>query len=153
MIILGLGTNLGDRDANLQRAIALIETTLLKDIRQSSIHKNPAMMPENAPKEWDIEFFNMAISGQLRDDISPLDFLEELKKIETEIGRKPTERWAPREIDIDILAWNNQLFESAELQIPHIGLHEREFAYKPFLELASDWVHPRFGKKLAELVS
>lgn len=152
MIILGLGTNLGDRDANLQRAIALIEAKLLCNIRKSSIHKNPAMMPDGAPREWDIEFFNMAISGELREETSPLEFLEELKKIEAKIGRKPTQRWAPREIDIDILAWHEEVFDTENLQIPHIGLHERDFAYKPFLELAPDWLHPRFGAKLGELI-
>jgi 2-amino-4-hydroxy-6-hydroxymethyldihydropteridine diphosphokinase len=110
------------------------------------------MMPPNAPVEWNIEFFNMAICGELKQEISPESFLAQLKQIEKTVGRKPSERWAPREIDIDILAWNNLLLENDNLDIPHKALHKRDFAYKPFLELSPNWEHPKFKKKLSEIV-
>ena len=153
MIILGLGSNLGDRNAHLSAALEVLSVRLLDNVAVSSIIETPALMPEGAPQSWDINFLNMAMSGELKDEISPEHFLAELKEIEEMIGRKPAERWAPREIDIDILAWDDEIVDEDDLQIPHSALHKREFAYKPFLELAPNWVHPEFNQKLVDLVA
>ena len=148
MIILGLGSNLGDREHNLRAAIDLINQNLFKDIRKSKTIATPAMMPENAPASWNIAFLNMAISGELQNPITPQRFLVEIKKIEAQLGRVPSERWAPRVIDIDILSWDNEVIDEPELQIPHIGIASREFVRVPFLELAPDWINPRTGLRL-----
>jgi len=149
MIILGLGSNLGDRQRNLRAAIELIGAHLLSNIRESSIISTPAMMPEDAPPSWNIEFMNMAISGELKVDITPLEFLAEIKKIETALGRTESERWAPRVIDIDILAWHDEIVDEPNLQIPHIGINGRDFVRLPLMELAPDWANPRTGLRLA----
>ena len=148
MIILGLGSNLGHRQHNLRAAIELIGERLLNEVRQSGIIITPAMMPAGAPPSWDIEFMNMAIKGELKKDIAPLEFLTEIKKIETEIGRTESERWAPRIIDIDILAWHEEIIDLPKLQIPHAGISARDFVRLPLLEIVPDWINPRTGKKL-----
>ena len=144
MIILGLGSNLGNSHAYLEKAIRLIGENLLMDIKRSNIYESPPMLPENAPDDWaDKPFLNMAIAGKIQRDMKPEEFLAQIKEVEDKIGRKPAERWAPREIDIDILAWDDLELITDSLQIPHPGLTERAFAIIPFAELAPDWVHPR----------
>lgn len=150
MIIIGLGTNLGDREANLNLAIEMIEQELLRNVKRSKIIETPPMLPENAPEDWNINFLNIAISGELKRRETPQEALAILKIFETQIGRQPSERWAPREIDLDILAWDNEVVNEPNLQIPHYGLTEREFAIVPFAELAPNWVHPETGITAAE---
>ncbi|PIR32725.1 MAG: 2-amino-4-hydroxy-6-hydroxymethyldihydropteridine diphosphokinase [Alphaproteobacteria bacterium CG11_big_fil_rev_8_21_14_0_20_44_7] len=140
LIILGLGTNLGNREANLQKAISLIGNSLLNNIRQSKIYETTALLPANAPPEWDIDYLNMAISGHLAQEISPQQFLNAIKEIEVEMGRNlAAERWSPRIIDIDILVWGELQIDEPNLQIPHKELLTRPFAILPLRELAPDW--------------
>lgn len=153
MIIIGLGSNLGDKAQNLRSAIDLLSERLLVGIQESSVITTKALTPEGAPKEWDIDFSNMVLSGELKNEISPQEFLQEIKNIESELGREPSARWAPRIIDIDILAWNDEVIDSAELQIPHIGIVERDFVCKPLLEIVPNWVHPIYAKKLSEIIT
>lgn len=150
MIIFGLGTNLGDREQNLERAIELIDSSFAKVVAKSEIISTPPMLPENAPEDWDIDFLNMAIATELNKELTPQQVLKEIKDIEVKIGRKESPRWAPREIDIDILAWDNLIFEEDKLQIPHPGLTERAFAILPLAEIAPDWVHPKTGIAASE---
>lgn len=150
MIILGLGSNIGNSHVYLERAIEIISAELLNDVQRSNIYESPPMLPENAPKEWDMPFLNMAICGELKNNLTPEEFLKSLKNIETKLGRKENPRWAPREIDIDILAWDDLQLNNQDLQIPHSGLTERAFAIIPFAELAPDWVHPRSQIKAAD---
>ena len=147
-IILGLGSNLGDREKNLHDAISLIERDLLKNIKKSSIIETPALLPENADATWNISFLNMVICGNLQNEILPQDFLHKIKLIEKNLGRKPSARWAPREIDIDILAWGNEIFESDILRIPHPSIMERDFVKIPMREIYPEWVHPKSGEKI-----
>ena len=95
------------------------------------------MRPPQAPSDWDKEFYNIAISADIDLEIfNPLKILEIIKKIEKEIGRKDSERWAPREIDIDILLIGELFFEEKNLlKIPHEGLFNRDFFYKTVEEI------------------
>lgn len=153
MIILGLGTNLGDKHANLNTAIEQIERRLLHSIMRSKILTFSALVPKDAPESWNIDFLNMAISGELKTEITPHEFLQEVKKIEAEVGRKPTQRWAPREIDIDILAWHEQVFEDKTLQIPHSAMAERDFVMIPFAQVAPNWTHPKTGQTSLQMLA
>ena len=103
-ILFGIGSNLGDKNLNILNAIDKLQNYLfLKNIKVSTIYKNPAMLPPQAPIEWNKEFYNIAISADIDLKIfDPLKILGTIKKIEKELGRKDSERWAPREIDIDI---------------------------------------------------
>ncbi len=141
-IIFGLGSNLGDREFYLDEAVRLLrEDLVLLDLKRSTIFKNPAMLLPNSPKEWDMEFFNIAVSADIDlKKFPPLKILEIIKNIEKNLGRSAIKQWAPREIDIDILAIGDLNLEIAEkLVIPHPGLFKRDFFYKTVGEIES-WV-------------
>lgn len=132
-IIFGIGSNLGDRQKNIDDAIDfLVEKLQLKNLKKSEILKNPAMLPDGAPESWNIEFFNIAISADIDvEKFAPLEILKISKEIEKKIGRVERERWAPREIDIDILKIEDLEVEIAgKLTIPHPGINDRDFFVK-----------------------
>ena len=141
MIILGLGTNLGDRLANLRAALHKLKTHEKVNVHSvSPVYVSEAMIPENAPANWQQPFFNAAVA--CNSHLQPLQLLRELKKIETTLGRVSAKNWAPRVIDIDILMWNNISYQSTELTIPHPGLAERPFALWPLMDVYSTWSYP-----------
>jgi len=131
-IVFGIGSNLGDRQRHLNIAIEkLTKYLFLENLKISSIFKNPAMLPKNAPKSWDMDFLNLALSGDIdMNKFSVEQILKIVKKIEEEIGRKSIERWSPREIDIDILMIDQLIYNNKNLlNVPHVGLFERDFFY------------------------
>ncbi len=141
-IILGLGSNLGDREDSLARAVALLGE-LLADIKQSSLYENDALVSEGAPESWNIKFLNIVICGRLKDArITSQEFLAKIKEFESQLGRKPSERWAPRVIDIDILAWGDEVVNLPELTIPHKEMLKRDFVMKPLREILPNWLPP-----------
>lgn len=150
-IIFGLGSNLGDRKKNILQSIDFLELSLdLKSLKKSEFLANKALLKENAPKEWDLEFLNLALSADIDlQAFTPEKILEIIKKIETDIGRvlQPVGTWAPREIDIDILAIDDLIIDlDHKLHIPHPALLERDFFIKTFAEIEPDWRYPRQGK-------
>jgi 2-amino-4-hydroxy-6-hydroxymethyldihydropteridine diphosphokinase len=96
-------------------------------------------------------FLNQVIEAE--SSFSPHDLLKYLKMKEVELGRKPTIRYGPRVIDIDILFYNTLIFHSPELTIPHPKLHERAFVLVPLADIAPDFVHPVYQKTIRELLS
>mgnify|MGYP002133767735 CR=1 FL=1 len=146
MVILGLGSNLGDRHSNLNAAITHISALLLDNIKHSHIYETAPLLPPNPGPDWHKrKFLNMAVSGSLKQELSPEQLLAQIKELETKLGRIPADRWAPRIIDIDILAIDGLVYNSANLKIPHIGLLERDFAMLPFADIAPEWKHPVTG--------
>ena len=144
-IIFGLGSNLGNRALNLENAVQLLTKNLeLKNIKTSEMLENKALLKPDSPKEWDIDFFNIAMSADV--DLvkfSPEKILEIIKNIEKEIGRKASPTWAPREIDIDILAIEDLIIDLGEkLQIPHKEIENRDFFKKTLQEIEPDWINP-----------
>jgi 2-amino-4-hydroxy-6-hydroxymethyldihydropteridine diphosphokinase len=140
-IIFGLGSNLDDREFYLNAAVSNLTNQLnLKNLKLSKIFKNPAMLLPNSPKEWNREFFNIAISADIDlEKFSPEKILEIAKKIEKKLGRIDREKWAPREIDIDILAIDDlRINLDDKLEIPHKGLFERDFFLKTVGEIEAD---------------
>lgn len=142
MIILGLGSNKGDRMANLRNAVLSLGR-IMKNIKCSPIYESKALLPDLAPKEWDIDFLNMAICGDTV--LAPNELLASTKTIERELGRIPTGHWGPREIDIDILAYDNITLDDEHLVIPHKYMLVRDFALFPASDIAPDWVYPVKG--------
>ncbi len=141
MVILGLGCNLGDRLYQLRQAFELITTIDAISVKKiSPIYESNALLPSNATVQWALPYYNCALRCET--DLEPLALLAELKAIELQIGRKPAERWAPRLIDIDILAWDNLVYDNAQLKIPHPGLLERPFALWPLADVAPSWQYP-----------
>lgn len=155
-VIFGLGSNLGNRQPLLQQAVDKLCTSpslALSAIRLSSIYESPALLPDHAGPDWDRPFLNMALAADTT--ATALDILPAIKAIETELGRLPAERWAPRPIDIDLLALGEQTLNTPALTLPHPGLPERAFALLPFAELEPAWQWPvkdlHYGNTAQEL--
>ncbi len=154
LVILGLGTNIGNRLENLRKAYQLLRK--IPDIsikRVSSIYQSPALLPTGAPASWDVPYFNMCVA--IETTLSPSELLTQTKDIEKKVGRKPELEWGPRVMDIDILAWEHLIINDGKLHIPHEHLHERAFALFPLAEIAPFWTYPLpgifCGKKAIEI--
>lgn len=154
MILLGLGTNLGDRAANLETAVRLLHEGMDSPVQithVSSVYETAALLPEGAPSEWDISYYNMVLSCDSY--LEPEVLLGALKVIETDMGRKDVGRWGPRVIDIDILAYQDAIRDSRDLALPHPEMHNRDFVMVPLAEIAPDWVHPILKQTAQEIVA
>jgi 2-amino-4-hydroxy-6-hydroxymethyldihydropteridine diphosphokinase len=130
---LAIGSNLGNRLANIFSAIYYLNQQIIGDIKLSSIYESEALLPENAPSEWNIKFLNMVIIGDSK--LEPEILLKEIKLIEQKLGRLAHPKWAPREIDIDIILMGNLQYSSEHLTIPHPEYLNREFVLEPLKEL------------------
>lgn len=138
-IILALGSNMGDRSANLMQAIEHLGEHIQR-ITPSPIYESPAMLPADAPADWDTAFLNMAIAGHT--SLSPRELLNHALNIEQHMGRVRVGHWGPRLIDIDIIAYAQQVLDEEGLSIPHPGLLTRDFVLKPAADIAPDWTYP-----------
>jgi 2-amino-4-hydroxy-6-hydroxymethyldihydropteridine diphosphokinase len=137
-VVLGLGSNLGDRNLYLEKTIErLIQLNIIYNVKRSQIIETEAFLLPGSPKEWDIKYLNMAVRGTCY--LSPNNLLLQIKKIEQSLGRKPSQRYAPREIDIDILIYGNEVIKEEHLTIPHKHLFKREWALNPLYEVYPDW--------------
>jgi 2-amino-4-hydroxy-6-hydroxymethyldihydropteridine diphosphokinase/dihydropteroate synthase len=156
MVILGLGSNLGDKLSNLRKALRSIQKIPGLTIEQvSPIYISDALLPENAASDWDMPYLNLALRCETT--LAAPELLKQLKNIEWSIGRKPEVRhWGPRVIDIDILAWDDLCLESETLTVPHASLQERPFALWPLADVAPLWTFPlpgpNQGKTAAQIV-
>jgi len=144
LVILGLGTNLGDRLANLRQAYQLIKKIPQFSVLQiSPVYISDALLPENAPKEWDRPHLNLALRCETK--LTPLELLQHTKKIEQQLKSADKKHWGPRMIDIDLLAWDDLILYDDKLHIPHEQLHERPFALWPLTDVAPRWCYPLPG--------
>ena len=143
---IGIGSNLGMRKKNCEKAIQLVS-------RENISVLNRSEMLETEP--WGIidqpRFINMVM--EVATDLAPEALLGLLKKIETDLGRTSTVRWGPRVIDLDILFYDDLVMKTAELEIPHPGIAERYFVLKPLSEIALEMVHPVLKKSIKDLLS
>lgn len=139
MIILGIGSNLGDRLHNMRKALRLISAIPeLSVLQVAPVYESDAMLPENSKPEWNIPYLNTAVSCET--SLSPLQLLAKLKKIEKQIGRPDDyEKWSPRLIDIDILIWHDEIINKKHLTIPQKNSINRPFAMWPIADLNPNW--------------
>jgi len=150
-VVLGLGTNSGDRLHNLRQALAALRLLKLDIEAISPIYISDALLPENAPKQWNQAYFNIALRCKTR--LTPEALLNAVQMIEQQLGR-PKEHafWGPRLIDIDLLAWDEHSQQTEHLTLPHPELLNRPFALWPLADVMPFWVHPKKDKTAAELV-
>ena len=139
-IYLGLGSNMGDRRSNLSRALAQLESQELTVSRVSPLIESPALLPENAPADWDRPFLNLA--AECETDASPQTVRKWIEEIEHGLGRVAGPRWSPRPVDIDILIWGDMRLATENLTIPHARIRERNFVLTPLIALEPRFVTP-----------
>ena len=140
---IGLGSNVGDRFANLFDALGLlINESVLKKV--SSVYRTEPQGYEQQP-----DFLNCVV--EVDTNMEPTHLLRDVKDIEKLMGREATFRNGPRLIDLDILLYGDEVIDDPELIVPHPRLHERAFMLVPLCEIAPDIVHPVLHKTIREI--
>ena len=143
-VYLALGSNLGDRLANLEAAIIALPPAV-KVLERSPVYETAPWGVTSQP-----DFLNMVLQGETR--LAPTALLTCLKRIETDLGRLPSVRYGPRLIDMDILFYDDLVLNIPELVLPHPRLHERAFVLVPLADLAAGLVHPVLRKTIRGLL-
>ncbi len=145
IVYLALGSNLGDRAANLEAARnALAPQVALA--AASGIYETDPWGYADQPA-----FLNQVVQAETQ--LDPLGLLDHLKNIEQALGRRQTFRYGPRLIDLDILLYDDLVYEDARLTIPHPRLVERAFVLVPLAELAPRLIHPLLGRQVQTLLA
>lgn len=145
-VFLGIGTNLGDRQANLKEAVNNLGENIGAIIRCSSVYET-----EPWGFETEEQFLNMVIEAETK--LNPSGLLGAILMTEAKLGRtRSGKQYSSRLIDIDILLFNDLIMNEEALQIPHPHLHNRKFVLVPLCEIAPEVVHPVYKKTISELL-
>ena len=154
LVYLGIGSNLGDRQANIDKALALLKEN--KEIQVQTVSALIEPDPEGEARLPAVgqglqeKFLNGAI--KIDTDLLPLELLSQLKMIERRLGRSKSPPHASRSMDLDILFYGDVvILEGKTLSIPHPRLAQRKFVLQPLLEIAPDLVHPKLKKTIKQL--
>jgi len=143
---IGIGSNLGDKIKQCERAISeILKVDRHKLLAKSSFFKTLPM--GYTSQDW---FVNGAI--KIETDLEPTELLGALKTVESQLGREETFRWGPRTIDLDILLFDEIEVRTERLQIPHPRLHKRQFVLVPLAEIDRSLIHPALRKTVQELL-
>jgi 2-amino-4-hydroxy-6-hydroxymethyldihydropteridine diphosphokinase len=145
-IALALGSNLGDREAHLERALLSLSARGVETLARSAIYETePVGGPPQDP------YLNLV--ALVRTALGPEALLRAALEVEAEAGRVRTVRDAPRTLDVDILFHGATVSRAGALTLPHPRLHERRFVLAPLVDVAPDWLHPILGYSAAELLA
>lgn len=143
-VFVALGTNLGDRAAHLQAAREALQQVIWLTGCSPIYETAPWGYTEQPP------FLNQVVMGLT--PLAPHDLLAFLKQTERRLGRRPTFRYGPREVDLDLLFYDQQVLETPDLVLPHPLLHQRPFVLVPLHDLAPHWRHPVLQRTIADLL-
>ena len=140
----GLGSNLGDREAALARAVEVLSTEPeLRIVARSSLYDSAPFGPTQP------RYLNAAVA--VESSLAPIDLLDAAKRTEAKLGRQPAERWGPRVIDVDVLLGESTVTRP-DLAVPHPRLHERAFALLPLADMAPSAFHQGLGLTIGALL-
>lgn len=141
-----MGSNIGAREEQIRRALSILaHTDGVAICRQAGLYETEPVGVEDQP--W---FLNTVV--EIETDLPPHELLRVCKQIERALGRQERGRYGPREIDLDILLYDQRIVDDPDLQIPHAQLHQRRFVLVPLAELAPHYVHPVLHKTIVELL-
>lgn len=146
-VFLGLGSNLGNREKNIAKALTMLESRVGEVLAVSSMYRT-------APVGFESDNYFINATCVLQTDLQPLEVLEYTQVIEKELGRKTKSidnKYHDRIIDIDILLYDDIIVEYPHLVLPHPHFHERRFVLDPLAEIAPDMLHPVLRKTILEL--
>ncbi len=139
-----LGSNLGDREENLRNALKHLQENGVEVVKVSTFIETEPYGVTDQPG-----FVNAVC--QVETELAPLELLRLLLRIEQEMGRVRLRRWGERNIDLDLLLYEDAVLESEELTLPHPDMHNRDFVLFPLAEIAGGVVHPVLEKSISEL--
>ncbi len=142
-VYLSLGSNVGDRSANLSSA--------LEQLRKLGTIEAVSSFYETEPVELTAQPWFLNCVVKLDTEKMPRQLLSAILNIEQQMGRRRTQKKGPRTIDIDILLFGNSVIDTKELTVPHPAMHERRFVLEPLLEIAPDVPHPVFKRTIRGL--
>ena len=144
-VYIGIGSNIGNREASVKRALSMLNDRDIITVRLSSLYETEPWGIKNQPS-----FIN-AVS-EMETGLSPMDLLNILRETERRLGRFfETTRWGPRVIDLDILLYDELTINEPDLKIPHPLIPERAFVLDPLYEIAPDLVNPVTGKTVSQM--
>ena len=144
-IYLSLGSNVGDREANLRAAISALAGAGVRVKRVSSIYETEPV--DYLEQEW---FLNCVVEGET--DVGAVELLRDLRTIEAQMGSKKLVAKGPRLIDIDILLYGSETIDAPELQVPHPRMTQRKFVLAPLAEIAPELRHPLWYCSVKQLL-
>jgi 2-amino-4-hydroxy-6-hydroxymethyldihydropteridine diphosphokinase len=143
---IGIGSNIGDKVGQCERAISeILKVDRHKLLARSSFFKTQPIGYKD--QDW---FINGVI--KIETDLNPHELLKDLKAIESKLGRVETFRWGPRFIDLDLLFFDHEEIKTEDLCVPHPHLHKRQFVLIPMAEIDRDFIHPVFKRTIQDLL-